>query len=210
MRATICLMETNPEEAPRQESAADQGMVALQVVQALATESVNTAMSVITNELLEVVDRCIAVHMAPATTSTASRASSESSRGLVSLPSDGQLPSTASLPSMSVVSIGVQPATISSGNVTPSLSLSFLPFLSSMANEAGLSPTTPLSSLLPLVLPSLSSEAVVVGTPLPSPVPKKLAEKIWCGKFLELSELFKLGVPEQTLHNLVANLKVTS
>ena len=198
-------METNPEEAPGQESAADLGMVALQVMQALVTESVETAMSVITHELLEVVDRCIAMHAAPAMTSTASRASSESSRGLVSLPSGGQLPPTASLPSMSVVSIGAQPATISSGNVTPSLSQSPLPLLSSMGNEAGLSPTTPLSSLLPLVLPSLSNEAVTVGTHSPLQCKMKLTEKIWCGKFLELSELFQLGVPELTLHNLVAN-----
>ena len=66
-------METNPEEAPGQESAADLGMVALQVMQALVTESVKTAMSVITNELLEVVDRCIAMHAAPVTTSTTSQ-----------------------------------------------------------------------------------------------------------------------------------------
>ena len=61
-----------------------------------------------------------------------------------------------------------------------------------------------------LVVPSLSNKAVTVGTHSPLQCKKKLTEKIWSGKFLELSELFKLGVPELTLHNLVANLKVTS
>ena len=46
-------MENNPEDAPLQEFSADQGMAAVQVVQALVAESVKTAMSGITQELLE-------------------------------------------------------------------------------------------------------------------------------------------------------------
>ena len=45
-----------------------------------------------------------------------------------------------------------------------------------------------------------------MGTHSP-PVPKKLAEKIWSGEFLEFSELLPswLGGPELTLQDLVAN-----
>lgn len=199
-------MENNPEDAPSQECSADQGMAAVQVVQALVAESVKTAMSGITQELLEAVDRRIAAHADAAATSTAHRTSGESGRGVASLPSGGQLPPTVSLASMPVVPTGAQPATVSSGRGTPSSSLTPLPHLSSTGNEAGLSPTTPLSSLLPLAIPSLSNEAVAVGTHSP-PVPKKVAEKIWGGEFIELSELLpsRLGAPELTLRDLVAN-----
>ena len=115
--------------------------------------------------------------MNTAARSTARRMSGESSRGVAGLPSGGQLPITVSL---AVVPTGAQPATVSSGRGTPSSSLTALPHLSSTRNEAGLSPMTSLSSLLPLAIPSLSNEAVAVGTHSP-PVPKKLAKKIWCG-----------------------------
>ena len=74
-------MENNPEDAPSQESSTDQGMAAVQVVQALVAESVKTAMLGITLELLEAVDKRIATHTDAVVTSTASRTSGESGRG---------------------------------------------------------------------------------------------------------------------------------
>ena len=103
-------MENSLEDAPSQESSADQGMAEVQVVQALVAESVKTAMSGINQKLLEAVDRCIAVHTDAAATSTASRMSGESGREVASLPSGRQLPPTVSLASMPVVPTGAQPA----------------------------------------------------------------------------------------------------
>ena len=95
-----------PDDAPAQDPAAEQGLAALQVVQALVTESFKTAMVSLSHELMEAVDRWIAAQLAPTSTPTASRASGESSIGVVNLPSSGKLPPTASLTSMLTVSKG--------------------------------------------------------------------------------------------------------
>ena len=118
--------------------------------------------------------------------------------GVVSLPRCGQLPSTASLASMPVLLAGTLPVMASSSEVDLSTTQSPPSHLGSMGGGAGLTPMTPLASLLPPTAPSPSYEAVDVGTHTPS-VPKKLPEKIWSSKFLEISELLpsRLGAPEQ-------------
>ena len=123
----------------------------------------------------------------------------ESSSGVHSLPVSGQLPATASLSSMPVISTGIQPAMTSSCSVAPALSQPHVTDLSVGGSDTGLSPETPLSNLLSLAGPTPFSEAIAVGTHSP-PVPKNIAEKIWSGEFVELSELLqsRLGAPELT------------
>ena len=78
-------MEANPDDAPAQDPATEQGLAALQVVQTLVTESFKTAMASLSHELMEVVDRWIAAQLVPTSTPMASRASGESSIGVVNL-----------------------------------------------------------------------------------------------------------------------------
>lgn len=66
-------MEANPEDAPAQDPPT------------LVTESFKTAMASLSHELMEAVDRRIAAQLAPTSTPTASRASGESSIGVVNL-----------------------------------------------------------------------------------------------------------------------------
>ena len=68
-----------------------------------------------------------------------------------------------------------------------------------------LTPSTPLSSLLPPPANPLSSGAASVGAHSP-PIPEKLAKKIWKGEFIELHELLpsRLGAPEVTLLDLMS------
>ena len=64
--------------------------------------------------------------------------------------------------------------------------------------------STPLQALLPTSMSEVaqqsSTEAVVIGTCTP-PIPKKLAQKIWKGEYVDLYELspMKLGTPEPTI-----------
>ena len=88
----------SPNDTLAQESPADQGLAALQMVQTLVAESVKSAMSSVTTELLEA-DR----HMS---TSSATGPSGESGSRVACLPSDGQLPPAASLANMPVVPLG--------------------------------------------------------------------------------------------------------
>ena len=74
-----------PDDAPAQDPATEQGLAALQVVQTLVTESFKTAMASLSHELMEAVDRRIATQLAPTSTPMASRASGESSMGVVNL-----------------------------------------------------------------------------------------------------------------------------
>ena len=112
MKLISVVMEPNPTEPPAVESASEQEMAALQVVQAMVTDSVKTAMSSVAHELLEAVDRRIAAQTEAVSPRTGL---GESSMGVVSLPSGGQLRSTASLASMPVLSAGTLPAMASCG-----------------------------------------------------------------------------------------------
>ena len=103
IKLVSAVMVTNPTEPRAVESATEQGMAVLQVVQAMVADSMKTAMSSVTHELLEAVDRHIAAQTAAAAPRTGP---GESSMGIVSLPSVRQLPSTASLVSMPVLSAG--------------------------------------------------------------------------------------------------------
>ena len=61
---------------------------------------------------------------------------------------------------------------------------------------------TPIAALLPNQLP-LSTQAIDIGPGSP-PVPKKLAEQIWKGEYIELRELLpsQLGAPQPTILDL--------
>ena len=182
-------MEGTSEASSAQSSVTEQAVVA---------ESMKIALSSISQDLLDAVDRRIAAQLAQATTPTSGR-TGESSSGVHSLPVSGQLPATASLSSMPVISTGIQPAMTSSCSVAPALSQPHVTDLSVGGSDTGLSPETPLSNLLSLAGPTPFSEAIAVGTHSP-PVPKNIAEKIWSGEFVELSELLqsRLGAPELT------------
>ena len=175
-------MEGTTEAPSTQSSVSEQGMTALQVVQAVVADSMKTALSSLSQDLLDTVDRRIAAQLAQATTPTSGR-TGESSSGVHSMLVSGQLPVTASLSSMPVISMGVQPAMTSSCSVAPALSQPHVTFLSALGSNTGLSPETLLSNLLSLAGPTPFSEAIAVGTHSP-PVPKKIAEKIWSGVFV--------------------------
>ena len=70
----------------------------------------------------------------------------------------------------------------------------------SQGNRTTLSPSTPLASVLKVSSSEQTSEAIIVGMNSPQ-VPKKLAEKIWKGEYIQLNKLLpsNLGVPELTL-----------
>lgn len=69
-------------------------------------------------------------------------------------------------------------------------------------------PSTPLSSIIKVSSSEQTSEAVIVGMNSP-PVPKKLAEKIWKGEYVQLDKLLpsNLGAPELTLVDLLRKIK---
>lgn len=68
-----------------------------------------------------------------------------------------------------------------------------------------ISPLTPLSSVIKVMSNvEQTSKAIIVGMNSP-PVPKKLAEKIWKGEYIQLDKLLpsNLGAPELTLVDLL-------
>ena len=74
----------------------------------------------------------------------------------------------------------------------------------SQGNGTTISPSTPLTSVLKVSSSEQTSEAIIVGMNSP-PVPKKLAEKIWKGEYIQLDKLLpsNLGAPELTLVDLL-------
>ena len=74
----------------------------------------------------------------------------------------------------------------------------------SQGNGTTISPSTPLTSVLKVSSSEQTSEAFIVGITSP-PVPKKLAEKIWKGEYIQLDKLLpsNLGAPELTLVDLL-------
>ena len=70
----------------------------------------------------------------------------------------------------------------------------------SLGDGTPLPAETPLTQLIPLPLPSPTTEAIVLGACHP-PIPKKIVEKAWRGEFIDLDSLLpsRLGTPEPTL-----------
>ncbi len=94
-----------------------------------------------------------------------------------------------------------QPSQVSLANTTaPSLSS-----LESLISSQCLSAATPLTSLTSGSGQHPTTSAVVLGSTTP-PIPRKLAEKVWRGEFVELQEFLpaRLGAPEPTLFDLIA------
>ena len=67
---TARAMEGTPEAPSAQSSVTEQGTMALQVVQAVVTDSMKTALSSLSQDLLDAVNRRIAAQLAQATTPT--------------------------------------------------------------------------------------------------------------------------------------------
>ena len=83
------------------------------------------------------------------------------------------------------------------------------PSMSTVTATTGISPTTPLTQLVPSTdHPRSTLSAIVVSRSIP-PVPIKLASKIWQGEFVEIECLLpaRLGAPEPTLGDLVTGEK---
>lgn len=206
-------MATNPPEVPSlkgtvggQESAEDQRQTALCAVQAMIAESVKTAVVGVTQELMKAVDEKLAMQSSTPASTTMS-GTLPSTGGSISLPSGGQMSSSGAMAGIPVVGVVPSPladTVLSSSSTAPISSPSTL--LSAVGSSQVITPTTPLASILPPVAAPLSAEAIAVGSHSP-PIPKKLADKIWKGKFIELSELLpcRLGAPEVTLMDLMSN-----
>ena len=74
-----------------------------------------------------------------------------------------------------------------------------------MSNTGGvLVPSTPISSVIKVSSSEQTNEAIIVGMNSP-PIPKKVAEKIWRGEYVQLDKLLpaNLGTPELTLVDLL-------
>lgn len=108
------------------------------------------------------------------------------------------------------LSIGLQQAHNSSASPLSALpNPQSLSGISTIAGQQPLSIDTPPqfisldTALTHVAHPAQSKEAVNVGPSSP-PVPKKLADKIWKGEYIDLCELLpsQLGAPEPTVYDL--------
>ncbi len=96
-----------------------------------------------------------------------------------------------------------QPSQVSLANTTaPSLSS-----LESLISSQCLSAATPLTILTSGSGQHPTTSAVVLDSTTP-PIPRKLAERVWRGEFVELQEFLpaRLGAPEPTLFDLIAEI----
>ena len=200
-------MAENPEGAPtptaaQQRPLTEENQRALQRVQTLVKDTVRAAVADATRDLREMVDQRLATQAAP-TSTTPNGTFPVGSRGVASMPSGGLLPPTTALSGMPVMLAVPTAGPASSSSLTPIMSLGSP---ATVEHDSGLQPMTPLASLLPPLPAPSSNEAVPVGIHSP-PVPRKLAEKIWKGEFVELSELLpsRLGAPKVTLRDLMSN-----
>ena len=176
-------------------------------VQEMVSKAIESAMSSFSGRILKAVDDKLSEVRTPnPTTNTSSVEGSKTDTTSPTPPSggNGTLPKTSvSLPTGDALVdaalwSGVQTMASSAarGSTNSAITLS----------EMGgiLAPSTPLSSVIKVSSSEQTSEAVVVGMNSP-PVPKKLAEKIWKGEYVQLDKLLpsNLGAPELTLVDLL-------
>ena len=187
--------EGNPALERPEESLTEENRRALHLVQALVSDTLRSAISSATQEILQVVDQRFAAQAATTNNPASDGALTVCSGGVASMPNTGQLPLTGALSCIPVMSS--VPVLASSSSLGPVMNLGNP---AALGSNTGLLPTTPLFSLLPPPADPSSSDALSVGV-LSPPVPRKLAEKIWKGEFFDLSELLpsRLGAPELTL-----------
>lgn len=150
-----------------------QQQAALRMVQTIVTESVKSAVVGLSQELLAVLDQRLTAHQGMSQSSIPLSPKNGaftpvSSGDSISLPSGGLVPKSGALQSMSVASMAMSGATQLSAASSIMSSLSAIPDPSN--SGLTLTPSTPLSSLLPPPANPLSSGAVSVRSHSP-PIP---------------------------------------
>ena len=194
---------------------------AMRVIQEMIDARISTAMESAVEKISQAVDNSVQQHMHAqgARVSASSRGSTQGgsvplldTRGEllthlpVSLPLSGANPASVAgvtVPVGGAIPFVSQIPTIRSGNTGGTLSSSSLSG-GGIVMSVPLNPATPLSAVLPVRESVGSMDAVVVGGCSP-PIPRKMAEKIWKGEFIDLNELLpsRLGAPELTMWDLL-------